>query len=624
VALAEDAEAPLNGPVRAIWHGRLEADAANLRAAFAFAEAAEDSEYLWAPFDTMQQDTLFRRLSVFRGGWTLAAAEAICDDGGVQGIPDLLDQLVARSLVVARRHDGDLRYEMPVLVARRARERLHAAGEVASVGRRYRAFFLKLAEDGRDGLSGPQQAVWRRRLEADYANLRYAAGGYEDPAEADASLRFSAALSRFWEVAGHLEEGRQLVESALARFGAMADPVVTAHALAGAARMAVQAGELGAAQTNLERADGLFRAASERAGIAEVLTAQATVALRRGDYSGARALGEEALSLYRELGDKGGGAWSLLTLGEVAHRDGDSSASLGFRREALAVFRAIDDRRGLAWALANVGKSAFRRGDLAAAHAHYAESLAIHQELGDRPGTAWSLSSLAHVALARRDYRDARTLLEEGLVLSKHAGNAHGVAWSLVHLANVAYHEGELRTAASLLLEGLALFRQRQVEGGAAWCLYGMGNLARRRGKLRSAHTLLAESLLAFAKLGEKRGVASALRGASLLAAAVGEPYRAAQLFGAAEALRDEMGERLIPPEQREIDDNVEALGHALGQTQFASALEQGRALRLTGTVHLALGVREAASTARTVGSDPREGAGSSRIGEMTISGTPG
>jgi serine/threonine protein kinase/predicted ATPase len=588
IALTERADPLLDDPERAVWHGRLEADAANIRTAFAFAEDCEGDD-LWAAFDSMEEETLFRRLSIFRGSWTVAAAEAICGGNGVEGVPSLLRRLVERSLVLARGREDEQRYEMPVLVGRRAREMLHAAGEAATTGRRYRAFFLKLAEDGRDGLAGPQQAMWLRLLEADYANLRDAVRSYEDPAEADASLRFAAALSRFWDVGGHLEEGRQLIERALAQFGTTAAPVVTAHALVGAARLAVRAGEPVAAQSKLERADRLFRKAGDRAGIAEVLTAQANAALRRGDYAGARSMGEESLELCRDLGDRRGAAWSLLTLGEAAYRDGAYAASLGFREEALTLFREVGDRRGLAWALASVGRSAFRQGDLDSARTHFAESLATHRELGDRPGIAWSLSSLAHVALARGDFSEARALLEEGLVLSKHAGNIHGVAWSLVHLANVAYHEGEFRTSASVLLEGLSLFRERKVDGGSAWCLYGMGNVARRRGKLRSAHTLLAESLVAFTKLGEKRGVASALRGCSLLAAAVGVPDKAAQLLGAARALQDEMGETLIPPEQREVDKLVDELRQELGEAPFASALEQGRAQSPGETVRLAV-----------------------------------
>lgn len=579
-------------PERDLGHDQVGADDANLRTAVAFSRDVDEGEDLWAMFGTVQEESLFIRLAVFRGAFGVAAAEAVCGDG-IDGIPDSLARMTEQSLLIAQTRDGALRYEMPVRVRNLARERLLASGEATTIGRRYRAFFLALAEEGHDGLSGPEQVAWHRRMETDEANLWDAASSYQETDEADAGLRFITAMSRYWEMGGDVTEARQLTERTLSKFGAKADPAIAGNALVAAARVTLRAGDFAATENQLERAYRLYQRVQQRSDIARVLDAQARLALRRGSYAEARALCEKSLSLYRELGDEHGTAWSLLTLGEVRYRDGDYSASRDIREEALALFRGLHDERGLAWALTNVGKIAFRQGDLAAAHAHHTESLALHRALGDQAGVAWSLSSLAHVVFARGDLGGARMLLEESLVLSKQSGNAHGVAWSLVHLANVAYYKDEARTAGSLFMEGLALFRQMRAKAGRAWCLQGMGNVARRRGKFRSARTLLAESLVAFAALGEKRGVASALRRWSLLAAATGEPHKAAQLFGAAEALQIEMGERLIPPEQREMDAHTSALRLRLGDLEFSSAWEHGRAPSLEDAVSLALGRQE-------------------------------
>jgi len=594
LALAEGTDPVLE---RALGHDQVYADAANLRTAVAFSRDVDEGEDLWTLFGTVQQKSLFVRLAVFQGPFAAAAAAAVCGDG-IDEIPDLLRQMTGQSLLIANGQDGALRYEMPVRVRNLARERLHASGEATAVGRRYRAFFLALAEEGHDGLSGPEQVAWHRRMETDYVNLWDAAASYEDPGEADASLRFITAMSRYWEAGGDVTEGQRLTERMLARFGAKADPVITGNALVAAARVTLRAGDFAATERRLEQAHRLYQAVDRRVGIACVLDAQARLALRRGSYADARVLCERSLSLYRALGDEQGTAWALLTLGEVQYRDGDYSASRDTREEALALFRGLPDQRGLAWALTNVGKIAFRQGDLAEAQANHAESLALHRQLGDQAGVAWSLSSLAHVVSARGDQGGARMLLEESLVLSKQSGNAHGVAWSLVHLANVAYYKNDARTAGSLFMEGLALFRRMRAKAGCAWCLYGMGNVALRRRKFRSARTLLEESLVAFAALGEKRGVASALRGWSLLAAEGDEPYEATEVLGAAEALQVEMGERLIPTEQREIDAHVSALRLRLGEVEFSSARERGRVSSLEETVSLVLRRKEDAEKA--------------------------
>jgi predicted ATPase len=587
--LAERAEPKLAGPERAAWATRLEADHANLRAALEWAEDAEGETELSDQLGTAQHEILLRRLAVFEGSWTVGAAEGVCRGNGVEGVARLIEELTERSLVVRMERHDELRFEMSARVRHHARKRLLEAGEGPEVEHRHRAFYLGLAEEGEVGLAGPDQPMWLRRLEADHANLQAAAGSYLQRDEASASLRFVVALSRFWDIHGHLQEGQRLTLQALDMVGAGADPVLRARALSGAAQLALRQGDLPKADTQLDEAHRLLKAASQRDGVASVLDTQASVAVRRGDFERARSLCEQSLKLHREQGDKQGVAWSLLTLGEVAYRKGNYNGSRELREKSLVLFRETDDKYGLAWALTNVGKIAGRLGDHAAARACHEESLAIHRELGDKAGIAWSLSSLAHVIFAWGDLYAARALLEEGLVLSKQVGNLNGTAWSLCHLGGLAYYEGDLRGSASLLVESLALFRHLDADVGSAWCLNGMGNVARRGGKLRRSSTLLSASLSLFTRLGETRGIASALRAFSLLAAASGNATRAVQLLAAAEAQRETTGETLAPPEQQEIDERAVGLRRLLGEAAFLSAQEQGRALNLEEAVSLAL-----------------------------------
>ncbi len=613
LTLAERFEPNLTGPERAVWATRIEADYANIRAALEWAEDAEGKAEPWTELETAHQELLLRHLSVFEDSWTMAAAEAICGGNGVEGVARLLEELAERALVVRAEQHGEVRFEMPARVRRQARKRLLESGEATAIEGSHRTFYLGLAEEGHVGLAGPDQPIWLRRLEADHANLQAAAGSYRHQDEASASLRFVAALGRFWDIHGHLEEGQRLTLQALSEFGAGADPVLRARALSGAARLAFRQGDLPRAEAQLDEAHDLFRAANQRDGVASVLDAQASVAVRHGDFGRARALCEESLKLHRELGDTQGVAWSLLTLGEAAYRQGDYNASRELRESSLALFRGIDDKYGLAWALTNVGKIAFRQGDHVAARAYHAESLAIHRELGDKAGIAWSLSSLAHVDFAWGHLYAARVLLEEGLVLSKQVGNLNSTAWSLCHLGGLAYHEGDLRGSASLLMESLVLFRQLDAEVGSAWCLNGLGNVARRSGKLRRSRTLLSESLSLFTRLGERRGTASALRAFSLLAAASGLAGRAIQLLTAAEALREEMGETLTPPEQQEVDRRAHELRRVLGEAAFASAQKQGRALSPEEAVSLALS-RSARSSGQPTPRHARETPSGARL----------
>jgi len=588
LALAERAESNVSGPEQGVWAARLEADYTNLRAALGWAENGAEVEPRTG-LDTKQQQILLRRLSVFENGWTMAAAEEICGGSGVDAVGQLLEHLVDQSLVVRVEQNADVRFEMPARVRRHARKRLLESGEAHVIERMHRTHFLKLAEESDVGLAGADQAVWLRRLEADHANLRAAAKSYRHHKDADASLRLMSALSRFWDIRGHAEEGLELTLRALGDLGAKADPVVTARARSGAARLALRQGDLATAQEQLEKARSLFEKVNDQRAIASALDAQASVLVRRGEFDRARALCERSMRLQRQLDDRQGLAWSLLTFGEAMYRQGDFDASREAREKSLKLFREADDEYGIAWALTGVGKVAFRQGDHALARACYEESLVIHRELGDKAGIAWSLSSLAHVLFAWGDVHGARALLEEGLVLSRQVGNLNGTAWSLCHLGSLAYHEGDLRASTSLLVESLAVFRQLDGGVGSAWCLTVLGNVARRSGKLRRAATLLSESLSVFARFGEKRGTASALRAFGLLAAASEEAERAVRLLSVAMALEGEMGEALAPPEQEEIDARLDELRGVLGEAAFTSARKQGGALSLQEAIDLAL-----------------------------------
>jgi predicted ATPase len=152
---------------------------------------------------------LFRRLSVFAGGWTLDAAEQVCAGDGIEEVEvlDLLSCLVDKSLIVVARGNGESRYRMLETVRQYASEKLRESGEAGAVGRRHADFFVALAEEAKPAMVGPEQAAWMERLEEDHDNLRSALGRLGDEGEAERGLRLAAALMCFWWFRGHLAEG---------------------------------------------------------------------------------------------------------------------------------------------------------------------------------------------------------------------------------------------------------------------------------------------------------------------------------------------------------------------------------------------------------------------------------
>src|SRR5829696_434443 len=165
-----------------------------------------------------EEKALFRGLSVFAGGWTLEAAEAVCNGEGLEreDLLDLLASLVDRSLVLVSERDGEVRYRLLEVVRQYAAEKLEVAGEAGPLGERHAKYYLALAEDAEPELRGARYGAWLGRLEAEHGNLRAALRWFLYRDEAELALRLAGALGEFWYLSGQVSEGRQWLEEALA------------------------------------------------------------------------------------------------------------------------------------------------------------------------------------------------------------------------------------------------------------------------------------------------------------------------------------------------------------------------------------------------------------------------
>jgi predicted ATPase/class 3 adenylate cyclase len=345
---------------------------------------------------------LLHRVSVFAGGWTLAAAERVCSGNGVaeEEVFNLLAALADKSLVLVEERDGTTRYRLLETVRQYARDRLLESGEGEAWRDRHLAFFMSVAEEARRHLRGADQKAWVDRLDADHDNLRAALAWSSAPgANATGGLRLADALFMFWYVRGYFGEAYRWITGLLAvGQGVPAD--VRAEALAGAGVMAWQQGDYSAARRLHEECLSIQRSAGDRVAIARSLMNLGAVDFDQGDYAAARAKFEEALAIRRKLGSAQGIAGVLHDLGAVAKASGDLDVARELFEESLATYRGIGDLWGTAISLSNLGSVAYDSADYAAARALQEESLVIRRELGDRRGIAESLEGMAGVMSA--------------------------------------------------------------------------------------------------------------------------------------------------------------------------------------------------------------------------------
>jgi predicted ATPase/class 3 adenylate cyclase len=393
---------------------------------------------------------LLRRLSVFAGGWTLEAAEAVCSRNGVDAsdILDLLTQLVDKSLVIAETRGGEARHRLLETVRQYGRERLVEAKEEADIRRLHRDWYLDLAEGDKPRRSGQEHMRWLERLETEHDNLRAALEWSLGSGDPQAALRLAAAAFRLWW-RGHFDEGRHWLEVSLA-VNDKSPSLLRAKALVALGDILREQGEYRRAAEVCGESLRLYREWGDERGIADVLEGLGRLAWRRSDYQRATAFFEESLALNRKLGRESQVARSFNALGNVAHAQGDYQRAAAFQRESVALHRALNDEWDLAVSLDSLGNAEWRRGDDHRAMVFLEESLVLFRKLAFKRGIAVALLSIGAVALSRGHYERAKESFEESLALRRELGDRRGVASVLDKFGDLAQSLDRRERAAQL------------------------------------------------------------------------------------------------------------------------------------------------------------------------------
>jgi tetratricopeptide (TPR) repeat protein len=417
--------------------------------------AAMDWSYdLLAP----KERAVLRRLSVFAGGWTLEAAEAVCAAKRVKEreVLDLVTQLVDKSLVSVETLSGEVRYRMPETIRQYSQDRLLASGEATEVRTRHRTWYLGLAERAEPRIRGPEETIWLDRLEVEHDNLR-AALGWSSTEEDDAEirLRLAPALWAFWNAHTHWGEGRKWLETALAG-GRDIKSVVRVRALWGEGQLVWRQGDYARAMALHEESLALARELGDRTGIAMALRGRGLVTMRQGDLDAATALFEESLEISRKLEDKWLVANTVAQMGVAARRKGNYARALALCEESLAIFRALGAKHWIAYTLRLTGHAVRLQGDLEQATELYRDSLGLFGETGDKWVATECIEGLALVA-SMQDKRERAVRL---LGAVKAARETFGITMPRPE-------RGDQERFRETMLEGDAAFPAAWAEGQA-------------------------------------------------------------------------------------------------------------------------------------------------------------
>jgi predicted ATPase len=487
---------------------------------------------------TESEQTLMRQLSVFAGGWTLEAAQAVCDGD----VSELINSLVKKSLVVVNQEAGrDKRYHFHELVRQYAHEKFVETGEEQNIRTRHMRYFMGLTERVEPELTGPTQMEWLERLRDERDNVR-AALRWADQTDLEAGLCLSRQFGFFGYIFD-LREGHYWLSRFLERAESKSYSHARAKALYIYGLILGDLQQLEAAYTVAKECLELFRALGDQRGEVDGL-----LLLTWEDWlSGTErmALAHRALKLAQSLGDVHRQAEALWQLG---YADQDKNR-FKYWESAIELSRSSGNIGWLASNLSTMALYLALNGDLETAREYLNESDMLSRQLNWNPPPRDLYSAYGQIALIAGDFTKARASFEESAKTHLEFGNRHEYLWARARL----------------------------------------GYAALRQGNFEEANQIFSETAQDFQKDKHTSGVVFALEGLACSYVAMNKTDQAACLVAWTDATREKIGDGRLLLEQEDINQIMAACVAMLGEVAFLDIYEKGKKMSLDEAVAYAL-----------------------------------
>jgi predicted ATPase/DNA-binding CsgD family transcriptional regulator len=442
---------------------------------------------------TGMEQALLRRLSIFAGGCTLEAAEAVCNATGdlsvtvLDGVTSLLDKSLLQRIEV---EGYEPRISLLQVIREYGLEALATSGEMERCQSAHADYYLRLSRQAEPALFGPTQAQWREQLERDHANLRSALQYLLQRGDVETTLRLMTALRQYWMLSGYVSEDRRLLEQALStsyQGNTPSSDSIRAKALAVAGRLVYWQNEPEQAARLFAESERLSRQIGDKGSIAGALHYLGHIAHNQGEIQAAAAIQAESLRLYREVGDQEGTAETLIMLGARALYHGEYDRACELCEEGLGLFRKFGNFWCMAVSLHYLGWTVYSQGDFKRARQLSQESVTIFAALGKPLFSVDAQIVLAYALTSLGEEANAHALLEETLALSKERENMDDIGRTLCALGHLALRHGDLTQARKLFEESIIMLKGRwpvpRIKWVVASCLEGLGEITLPQGQ---------------------------------------------------------------------------------------------------------------------------------------------
>lgn len=427
-----------------------------------------------------QERLLFARLSLFAGGFDLAAVEQICAAAPLDpaSIVDLLLMLVDRSLVVVSSVDGTSRYSLLETMREYARERMAGYGETDQITEAHARYYSAFASNGASHLRGAGQIVWLARLEREHDNLRQALDWHEAQArqeDPEQAMLLVGSLYWFWYLRDHFSEGRSRVNRLLGMGPAGVSPG-RGMALVCAA---------------FDESIAIWRTLDDPGWLATALVWSGWIELFHGLVQVARERHLEGLDLATQVNDEWHIAMATLGLGFDTTEADEFEAALDAIERSLELFQAIEDYWGTTSSLKQLASLNYRMGDFDIARQRAVDVLAMGHAEDDKWLEIQFQSLIGEIARAQGDYEAAAHAAEISMKLADEMGNVATRAWTLRDIGFISLAAGDLDASAAQFIEGMEIFESRDYPLGIACTLAGLAGVALACGKVKEATWIL-------------------------------------------------------------------------------------------------------------------------------------
>ncbi|MFN8422337.1 MAG: tetratricopeptide repeat protein [Anaerolineae bacterium] len=568
---------------------------------------------------------------MFRGGWTLEAAESVgAGDGVADGdVLALLTQLDAKSLVHRRDAGGAPRFHMLETVRQFAAEKCAHDPETESAAIRHMLYFAAMADAERLAQASPSSAAWRSRLASELDNLQRALHVATSSGSLEPAMRLGIVLAKIWELHGTFAPVSALLLPLLDRTPSPGLQSLRTGLQVAVADLILQAGDLdGALHLAQAALDAAVRLGDNR-GLADAQQVIAQRALWTGDFESAGDLYEASRRLCLELDDVVGAAAALRGLGQLAIIRGDLVSAAAQFQESLELARSARDPHATASALNGLGATDVARDDHMAARAAFEEALAIFRQLRLPGRVSVTLHNLAIVSASSGDSDGAMAFARESLSLARTLDDKIGVADTLLLLGNMEVAHDDVHAGLAKQVESLAIMRAIGYQRALPVLLLNLSDAEERLDHLDAARGYAQECVALCTEGGIADHLGGALSNLSRIAAREGDEAQARRHFsaavtalrqkewvgtllqvfetrassppfasqtslklrlgGAAAAMREAIGVRRALRDEARLQLLFDAAGQDLGPAETVRLLEEGRALTREEAVAYAL-----------------------------------